>query len=384
MYQVKICNTISGIDKECWDELAEDKIFLCYGWLKTFEEATVNPPLSYYITLYDRKKIAAASVCYLDKKKENSRSVDNILLGRFKKIKWIQGFSFLPAVMCGSKNGYGTHFLISKGLKENEIVHLYEQLIDIIENIAEKNNASVYFSNVMNNEKSLILTLVKRRYYKTFSLPLNYIDINWSTFQDYKNYVSKKHPSMKKTIPRDINKNRKAGIEIKELKNIAEHRDKLFRLLKMNHEKHNNNTFLLKPDYFLHLKENFGNDAIIFTALKEDDIIGVCIELRKGKRAALTHVGIDHNISKGDLTYFNIVFYEPIKKAIENGTEKIYCGNAFYAMKGRRGFKAARTYIFYKPNLGSLNYLVRIWFLMHKLWMKRKFSFIEEIEKREN
>ncbi len=73
MSEVKIYNKISEIDKVYWDRLAEDNIFLCYAWLKTYEEATVNPPVPYYITLQDNEKITAASVCYFDKKKENSR-----------------------------------------------------------------------------------------------------------------------------------------------------------------------------------------------------------------------------------------------------------------------------------------------------------------------
>jgi predicted N-acyltransferase len=380
MQEVKIYNKISEINKENWDRLAEDNIFLCYAWLKTFEEAAANPLLPYYITLRDGEEIIAASVCYFEKKKENSRSIDNILLGRFIKFKWIKNHSFLPAVMCGSKNGYGSHFLFSKELKENEIISLYDNMIGIIENIAEKNNSSVCFSNVMDNERALIQILSNRGYYETISLPLNYIDIKWSSFDDYKKSVSKEHPSMKKTIPRDINKNRKAGIEIKVLQNTEEHEERLFQLLKMNHDKYNIYSITLKPDYILKLRENFGSDAVFFTASKGEDIVGVCIELKKNNKAALTRVGIDHEISKSDLTYFNIVFYEPIKNAIEKGIEKIYCGNAFYSMKGRRGFKAANTYIFYKPDYSRFNYIIKLWFLIHKLWMKRKFSFIKENE----
>ncbi len=374
MYQVKIYNKISEIDKKCWDELAADNIFLSYPWLKTYEEVTVNPPVPHYITLHDNKKIIAASVCYFDKK-ENSSSIDKILLGRLIDFKWIKSLTFLPAIVCGSKNGYGSHFLFSKELNENETILHYKRLIDIIENIAEEYNASVYFSNVMRNEKSLTQILTKRGYYKTYSLPLNYIDIIWSSFDDYKKSISKEHSSMKKTVSREVNENRKAGIEIKELQDFENNWERLYELLKMNHGKHNTNSFTLKQDYILQLKKNFGSDAVFFTALKGEDIIGVCIELKKNNNAALTRVGIDHEISKNDLTHFNIAFYEPIKKAIEAGIEKIFYGNAFYEMKKRRGFKAADTYIYYKPNYGYFNYFIKFWFVIHKLWMKRKFSF---------
>ena len=55
--------------------------------------------------------------------------------------------------------------------------------------------------------------------------------------------------------------------------------------------------------------------------------------------------------------------------------EIIYCGNAFNKMKGKRGYKAADTYIYYKPDYGHFNYFIKFWFMIHRLWMKRKFSF---------
>ena len=83
MYKVKIHISISEVKKELWDSLTENNIFMCYAWLKTFEETTNNPPLPYYITILEDEKIIAASVCYFDKRNNNIRSIDNILLGRF-------------------------------------------------------------------------------------------------------------------------------------------------------------------------------------------------------------------------------------------------------------------------------------------------------------
>jgi len=352
---------------------------MCYAWLKTFEETTNNPPLPYYITILDDEKIIAASVCYFNKRNNNIRSIDNILLGRLNNSKWLKNISFLPAVNCGPKNGYGTHFLFSKELKQNEINKLQNQLIDIIENIAVKHKASIYFSNITNQEIFFMQTLTKRRYYKTKGLPLNYIDIKWSSFDKFKQHLRKKYPSMNKTIAREINKNRKSGIAIKELQNINNHQQRLFKLLEMNYEKYNSTALSLKPDYFFKIKKNFGNNSFIYAAIKEEKIIGVIVELRRNKEAVLTSVGIDHNISKNDFTYFNIAFYEPIRNAPECGIERIYGGNALYKTKARRGFSTADTYIFYKPNYGLLNYFVKIWFSIHYLWMTRKLSYIKQL-----
>ena len=374
MYKVKIHISISEVKKELWDSLTENNIFMCYAWLKTFEETTNNPPLPYYITILEDEKIIAASVCYFDKRNNNIRSIDNILLGRLTRFKRFRNITLLPAVICGSKKGYGTHFIFSNKLGKNEINILQNKLLDTVEHIAAENKSSICFQNVMDNESDLMNKLIKRGYHKTKSLPLNYIDINWSSFDEYKKNIYRKN---QRSINHEINKNRKSGVVIKQLHDIDNHQKRLIELLEMNYRKYNTDIFPLRPNYFKQVKENFGDNAIIYAAIKEESIIGVLIEFRRGKVATAPNIGIDHHSSKGDLTYFNLVFYEPIKNAFETGLQRLYSGNAFYKMKARRGYTAADTYIFYKSNNSLMNFYIKIWFLIHNLWMTRKFSYIK-------
>jgi predicted N-acyltransferase len=381
MYWIKNYDSVHEIKKEDWDSLTKDNVFMCYNWLKTFEESTTLSVKPYYLMVFYEEELVGASVCYLDKKNSKS-SIDGLLLGRLREFRIFRRLSFQTVIMCYPRKGFGTHFLISNQADKTQFYIIQNKLMDEVENIARRNKTSICFQFVMEHEVDMIRLLKERGYYRTISFPLNYIDINFSTFQEYKSYVSRRHPSMKKTIPREINKNRKAGVRIRKIQNINGIQQRLFHLLLMNNEKYNKKNFSFKPDFFSLAKENFGDDAIIYAAEKESEIIGVCVELRNGSESYISSIGIDHNFSKDDFTYFNIMYYEPIINAISSGVKRIFYSNALYELKSRRGCIVADTYCFYKTYKNSMGskLKLKIWFPLHNRWMTRKLSYIKKYQ----
>jgi predicted N-acyltransferase len=380
MNEIKIYHSIAEADKRQWDSLTENNVFMCYEWLKTLENISIHPANPHYIMIFNEKKLLAASVCYLQRRIDEVPSIDNLLLGRLRKLRLFKKFSFLPAVICNPKRGYGTHFIFSRELKKDQVSELQNKLIDTIEKISAESKASVCFYNLIENESSLIDALIKRGYHKTKSSPLNYIDIDWLSFDEYRKNLSRKFPRMGRKISNEINKNRKSGVTIMQLLNINGSEQRLFELLGINHRKHNPGKFLLKPDYIRQLKDNFGDNAVIYAAFKEGEITGVSVELRKGKEVFISNIGVDHERAYNDLTYFNLSFYEPIKNAIERNVNRIYGGNSLYKTKVKRGYKIADTYLFYKPAGRSKDLIIRIWFAFHRMRMARKLSYIKELQ----
>jgi len=287
--------------------------------------------------------------------------------------------SFLPAVICNRQKGHGTHFIFPPGIKQDQIILLQNKMINEIESIAKNNKASICFLNVINNEIQLMKSLIERRYYKTIDLPSNFIDVKWSSFEGYKKYLSQKYPYMNKSIRHQLNRNKKASVVIEQLQNITNHQERLLELLKMNHSKYNSTIFPLKPNYFKQVKENFGDNAIIYTAIKDGIIIGVGVELRKGKEAFFSSIGVDHDLSQNDLTFFNLGYYEPIKNATECKIKRIYYGRGLYRTKIKRGCIPEEMFIFYKPGNKSMNSIVKLWFAFHKRWMNHKLSYIKQL-----
>ena len=378
MCQIKIYNSITEVKKENWDLLTENNVYMCYEWLKTFEETTNFLLLPYYITINDQEKIIGASVCYFEQRSA-SRNIDRVLLGRLNKHGWMKKLSFLPSINCNRQRGHGTHFIFPPGIKQDQIILLRNKMLDEIESIAKNNKASICFLNVINNEIQLMKSLIERGYYKTIDLPSNFIDVKWSSFEGYKKYLSKKYPYMNKSIRHQLNRNKKAAVVIQQLQNIDNHQERLLELLKMNHFKYNSTTFPLKPNYFQQVKENFGDNAIIYTAIKDGIIIGVGVELRKGKEAFFSSIGVDHELSQNDLTFFNLGYYEPIKNALSSKIKRIYFGRALYKTKIKRGCIPEEMFIFYKPHNKIINPAIKLWFIFHERWMMHKLSYIKKL-----
>ena len=216
MYKTKIYNFITEIQKEDWDELTENNVYMCYEFLKTFEETLIFPLLPYYITINDHEKIIGASVCYFEQKNEG-RIIDKVILGKLLKFGLIEKLSLVPAVICNRQRGDGTHFIFYPWLSNDQITLLQNKMLDEIERIANERKASVCFLNIKDNETQLMKSLKERGYYKSLDLPSNFIDVEWSSFKEYENQVAKKYFNMKKSIRRELNKNLKSGVIIESI-----------------------------------------------------------------------------------------------------------------------------------------------------------------------
>ncbi len=378
MCKIKIFNSITEIKKEDWDPLTVHNVYLSYEWLKTIEETTAFPLFPYYITIEDQEKIICASVCYFEQLND-ARIIDRVMLGRLYKYRFLKKLSFLPSLVCNRQRGDGTHFVFLPEIKPEQMAQLQNKMLDEIESIAKENKTSICFLNVIEDEKQLIKSLIERGYHMSFDLPSNFMDVKWSSFEEYKKHLSMKYPYMDKSIRHQLNRNRKSGVVIEQIQNIEDCQERLFELIKMNHFKYNSTSFWLKPNYFRQIKKNFGNNAIIYAAMKEGIIIGVSVVLRKGKEAFFSSIGVDHERSQNDLTFFNIGYYEPIKNAASSNISLIYFGRGLYHTKIKRGCIPKDMFILYKPKNKLMNIPLKLWFLFHKHWMMRKLSYIKKL-----
>lgn len=378
MYQIAIYNSINEIKKEEWDCLTENNVYMSYEYFKTFEETTVFPLQPYYITIASDEKILAVSAFYFEPQ-NSTRILDSVLLGRLSKISLMKKLTFLPSSICNRQRGHGTHFVFSPNMDNDQMISLQEILINEIEKIAKEKKTSVSFLNVTSNQQTLKDSLRKRGYSETYDLPSNFIDVKWSSFDGYKQYLSAKYPSMNKSIRHEMNRNKKSGVVIKEGHTTAANEKRLMELLKMNYFKYNNTRFYLNDDYFKKIKEIFGRNAIIFTAEKDGSIIGVSTILKKGEEAFFSSIGVDHELSKKDFTFFILGYYEPIKQVIKYNVKRIFFGRGLYMTKIKRGCVAEDMLIFYKPQYKLSIPFIKIWFYFHKKWMIHKLAYIKNL-----
>jgi len=371
MINIQLKHSLNEINADNWDALMDERLYLSYGWLKTIEETAINKNKPFYFLIEDDGATVAVAVCYETRKDNPYDLLNGYILGRLERIAGTFGISFKPAFLCGPAGGYGEHVIVKQGLSQQQRIAYMSLLIDAIEVEAETRRLSLFFSNVSENESELRNELQARKYNITVVHPKNRLKIKWRSFTGYlsdRATISKKD---KETFKYQMNKNRKAGVSIR-LLDEPEHEERLYQLLSEHHYRLNKQPFPYTENFIRSLRKNLGSDAMILVAEKDSEFIGVTILFQRDSEGWATFIGMDHDLSKNNFTYFNLAYYELIDRAIRTGIKSLNYGGMLYRVKKRRGCTLEGNYIFHRASSRLLHRLLRPWFFMHMIWYKNR------------
>jgi len=369
MYSVQIHKTITDIKPSGWDRLASD-VYMSYGWLKTVEETFTAPVKHRYFIVKDDDMLVGAAVCGIYLPSNAVYTQDDIIFGRFKRLVARFHFSMLPLLICGPLRGYGQHFILDAKLTPLQRETVFRVLLDAIEKEAKRLMLSISFNNVLDDEDEMVQLLKERNYGLTVNFPMNYMDITWESFREYKKMISKRK------LVHEINRNRREGVTIRKLGTVEDCEDRLYELLEFNNRKYCSKPLMVRRGFFSRCKPNMGDDANVYIAEKKGKIIGVSTLFHRDGVGYISDVGVDHKTAGNDFTYFNVVFYRIIEDAITMRLNRICYGILFYHMKSRRGCSGMNTYVYYKPRYRLWQTFIVPLFAIHmriKTWFIRRF-----------
>ena len=364
---ISVYDTISGIAPEEWDVLAGNNVMASHGWLKTVETTCIVPFRARYITVRFQKHLAGAAVCYIVPRTDQVETIDDMLFGRLRPIADALGLSRLPAFVCGPLHSYGWHAEADHRLDPQRRAAVRPALLDAIEAEARAEGLHPTFTNVLDQQTALVQLLQQRGYLRFSHIPLNYLDVQWSSFDEYLNHLNTITHGAKKDVRRHISKNLKGStrIEIADRPGLIGAR--LHELLEGNSLRYNGRPFSFRAEFFGELKRNLGDDARIYTASKGGAITAVNVMLRRNGVAQMPMVGVDHEAAGRDFTYFNVALYRPIRDAISERVERIYYGRALYDLKARKGCRIANLSIYHKAT-GPSRFVLRPWCSVLSAW----------------
>lgn len=363
--------SIKDIDRAEWDKLAID-VYMSHGWLRIMEEAFLDPVEHYYFLARANGKLLGAAVCHVHQQSPDVFTLDDSIFGRFKNIATRFGFSILPSLICGPLRAYGQHFIFDGHLDPNERQIVASALFDELEREADRRHLSITFNNVMTGEQELLELLKNRSFSKTVNFPLNYLEIRWKTPAGYRKLLSKRK------LAREINRNRKEGVEIFQLDSVEPCKDRLHEILDENYMKYNGKPLPVRNNFVSLCKKYLGSEAIVYVAEKRGDIVGTIIMFHRNAVAYVTDVGVDHRATGNDFTYFNLSYYRPVADAIDMDMKRIYYGTMMYQMKAQRGCTTTEIYLYHRPRHRLFRWILIPVFAVHrafKTWFIKRHYF---------
>jgi predicted N-acyltransferase len=374
MRRVRVVERIGDIPRRDWDDLEGGNVLASHGWLRTVEQTGPGHLSPRYFLLEDDGRLVAGTACYRIGGAEASKGLDTTLFGRLEKFADIFGISFNPHVLCRPYRTIGAHILVHRDLEGDSARAAMGEVLTAVEREAFNQNLPVVISAVLDSESDLMEVLKGRGYHRTISSPVNIVDLNCTSFEEYLKSLDSFSPNARKVVRREMNKNKKEGVTIEEVKNPDDYGDRLYDLLCGNTKKYRPEPFPFNKSFLRSLKANLGEEVRIYAASKNGMVTGVSVDFQRNGCQFNPYVGVDHDSAGNDFTYFNLAYYHPVKIAVGQGIRRLIWGVGFYNIKTRRGARIHNSYIFYKSPVGMRHLVAGFWFKFHSVWWRKKLA----------
>ncbi len=372
MRAITIYHSITDVNQNDWDLLAQDQVLMSHGWLQTIEQAYASTLSPTYLILYENSLPVAATAFRRIIAADSGNAFDHFLFGGLQPILTRLGVTSLPMIAPMPIKGYPVNFLVRPHSDPVKIQARMQALLSAIHEHSRNEKPPVAFTKVVREEKTTIRLLARNGYARMIAPPLAYMDIFWPSFSAYRRDRTRLSRNVRRKISWEINRNRKAGIEIVLLENPGGYEEALYRLMALNAAKHSRTDAFLNNQFLRLLKANMNDRYRIYAAFKKGSMIGMTIYLTHADVWHALFVGIDHHVDSNDLTYFNIASYRLIQDAINARCKRIYYGNSLYEFKVRRGCQLLPVNVYFKPCGWGRRVAAKPFFFFHRAWNRAK------------
>lgn len=322
---VNVFRSIEDIGLQALETLNDDDPFFSYEWFKILENQKCFPNTVYYVAVYDNNVLIALAPCFED--------WANIYFFAKPPMRFFTAF-LQKLLILGNKFGFcQNHMLLcySPSCGRSKIIQKNTYNPKVISDLITKQIDSLCkkerylfssFPFASSFDKRLIAALSDASYANTLGITNFFLDIKWRSFEDYLKSMNRNH---RKNINRKIRAFKGNGIIIEEQDFSQSSHKQLSTLLYNLVLKYNKDaTKRISPTYFGIINQYAGTKIKLFIAKKNDKPIGFSLLFRQGTTVDSWMCGFDYEVlSRTDYTYFNLVYYEPIKWAIKEGIKKI-------------------------------------------------------------
>jgi len=351
LFKVKVLRTISDVDKATINDLSDDGFFT-HEWFKVLEVSKPFKIEPRYFVAYDSGEAVAIAPCFIEHDSQYP-TIEELSpwLGRLRKAGNSLGFSLNPPLVCHSPCSFHSKILIQKGYSKKTILDLLCKEID--ESCKKDRILFSSFPFVSEFDETLMMGLADRGYAKVPFVETAYMEIKWTSFEDYLTHLGRK---TRTNIRRELKKNRSHEIIIEQENDFHKLSGILSDLYSNLFMKYRGRRSPLHPLFFTAIGEHAKCITRLFIARKNGSVIGFTLCLLHKGVLDVYLAGFDYErLTKTDFTYFNTVFYAPIRNAIEGGFEKIHYRSASLEAKLSRGCRIEKSYLFIKCHVRPLN-----------------------------
>jgi predicted N-acyltransferase len=371
-FEVEVLDSITKVKREHWDGHFNDPS-LSYDWLLSIERSRPFQIYPRHIIVTNESQIVALLPCFLQFEELYS-TVEDRIFGRIKPFIRCMGVKLIPALLAYVPLMYKSALGIYEHINQKEVI---KTVLTAMDRIARMEKANVYGFSYLPRTQSLLTQLLQEHcFFSSLVVPNTYIDIKWNDFDGYIGYLKMHHLHRPGEVRREIKKNRDAGVRIEKLNNFSDFAEIFATLFENTHFRHTQNKSPITKSFFHTLSSYCNGIAKAYCAFKGDSLRAYCIILEGNEVWHVVLSGQDYEVDEKDYSYFNVVFYEPVREAIAKNARRIYFGSANYGAKLRRGCLIEPLSMHLKSPKMGINKFLSGWSRITDMWYKRKYRYL--------
>ncbi|MBI3466392.1 MAG: GNAT family N-acetyltransferase, partial [Planctomycetes bacterium] len=208
-------------------------------------------------------------------------------------------------------------------------------VIDALQDVAKEENLPLCFLGVQENKTSLRDALAQRQFEELFLVYDNLLCVPGESFADYMNLFKS---DARRLFNREIKQAREAGVRFEITQGLDCLSDSLAKLYDSTYSKYGEEHFHHPASFWSTLEQFVTPHAEALVAYSGREPVGFSLLLNKQDELWFYRVGRTYDGAVGEApVYFNLAFYEPVKRAIELGARRIWLGAGAWEAKRRRG-----------------------------------------------
>lgn len=368
--ETRIFKSITEVSPAAWDAIrGPDTHISSHAFIRAVEESSINDCDFDYPVIYQNGEIVAHTCVYsiTTDLAVFSKGAAHTIIATIRKV--FPGFLAIKLVECGSPVQVGNMITISdKCADKNAALRL---LCDAVERIAARKRIKLLLIRDYYEHNRLFFDQLKNwGYHEVPNLPDTFMEIHWSTFDDYVKSMRSRYRNRLKSRyriikPRNVTWESVIGfgeyaeVFARQCKNIFDNAREYAREI-------------LPPAFYENLSQYVGERAQVIVFREKGRIVAHGLMMFEDTAVRSMYVGKEFDDSATDL--YAIILLEQAKLAIERGYKLFKVGITSYTFKSEMGAKLIPVHMYMKHR--------EAWFPWLIPWVFTKMTVVPKMDKR--
>jgi predicted N-acyltransferase len=220
-------------------------------------------------------------------------------------------------------------------MPHEEAERVRQSVLQTLQAVARRQNLPLCFFGVEQEKTALRRSLIARGFEELFLVYDNLLAVPGNCFSDY---LDQFRSDARRLFSREMKQAREAGVRFEVTSSIGSLSGQLERLYHATYSKYGEEHFHHPASFWAALEQYVAPHAEALVAYDGDRPVGFSLLLEKHGELWFYRVGRSYDGVVGEApVYFNLAFYEPVKRAIARGARRIWLGAGAWEAKRRRG-----------------------------------------------